>query len=246
MTAAKLGFDIPPGLTLEKLWEYLYASSERFEREKAESAKRQAEFEQRQAEFTQMLSDSHKKWEERFEHSKAEADQRLKEIDRILSKTTKLVQSNGEQIGGLHNSFGEMAEHLVGPGIVSRFAELGYSFRGIAERQHKIPGKKGKTSAEVDMLLENEDTIIAVEVKSRPRIGGKKDDVAHHVLRLERLREHRAAEGRPAKRILGAIAGAVFLDEVKSATLAAGLFAIEQSGDTMRIDIPEGFVPQEW
>jgi len=38
----------------------------------------------------------------------------------------------------------------------------------------------------------------------------------------------------------------VFLEDAKKATREAGLFAIEQSGDTMRIDAPEGFVPREW
>ena len=32
----------------------------------------------------------------------------------------------------------------------------------------------------------------------------------------------------------------------KKAVIEAGLFAIEQSGDTMKIDVPEGFVPSEW
>jgi len=26
----------------------------------------------------------------------------------------------------------------------------------------------------------------------------------------------------------------------------SGLYVIEQSGDTMKIDVPEGFVPREW
>lgn len=28
--------------------------------------------------------------------------------------------------------------------------------------------------------------------------------------------------------------------------IEAGLFVIEQSGDTMKIDVPEGFQPREW
>jgi hypothetical protein len=47
-------------------------------------------------------------------------------------------------------------------------------------------------------------------------------------------------------KILGAIAGAVFDGDVKEATLAAGFFVIEQSGDTMKIDMPEGWKPVEY
>jgi len=46
-------------------------------------------------------------------------------------------------MGGLHNSFGEMAEHLVAPGIVERFNNLGYHFDGIADRGFTILDEKG-------------------------------------------------------------------------------------------------------
>jgi len=60
------------------------------------------------------------------------------------------------------------------------------------------------------------------------------------------LRQYRKDKGKPAKRILGAIAGAIFDDDVKKAALEAGFFVIGQSGDTMKIEIPEGFKPREW
>jgi len=176
-----------------------------------------------------------------------ETDRRMQETDRVLRETARLVKSNGEQIGGLHNSFGELSEYMVGTGTVSRFAELGYHFEDIKERNYKIPGeKRGKTKAEYDLLLENDDTILAVEVKTRPELNKKINDIAHHIRRLEMLKEHRASQGLPPKRILGALAGAIFSREVKKATLQAGLFVIEQSGDMMRIAVPKGFVPQEW
>jgi len=59
MPATRRDFDIPSGLTLEKLWEYLYASNEkwetRFEREKAEADKRKAEIDQRMKENAEQL-----------------------------------------------------------------------------------------------------------------------------------------------------------------------------------------------
>ena len=48
------------------------------------------------------------------------------------------------------------------------------------------------------------------------------------------------------RKIMGAIAGAIFGTEAKKATLEAGLYVIEQSGDTMKMDIPDGFIPGEW
>ena len=103
---------------------------------------------------------------------------------------------------------------------------MGYHFDGVKERRYVIPGRKpGQIKADVDMLLENYDTIIAVEIKSRPETDR---DMAHHVRRLEALRKYRQARGMEPKRILGTIAGAILYDDAREATLAAGLFTIER------------------
>ena len=167
-----------------------------------------------------------------------ETAQQQKETDRRLKETERLVMKNGEQIGGLHNSFGNLAEHLVAPGITRRFNEIGYHFDCIAERGLRFY-EKGKVKGEIDILLENGDCIIAVEVKSTP----KQRDIEHHLQRLAMLRKFRQGDKR---KILGAIAGAVFMNDVKKAVIDAGVYVLEQSGDTMQIDVPEGFEPAEW
>jgi hypothetical protein len=35
-------------------------------------------------------------------------------------------------------------------------------------------------------------------------------------------------------------------NEVKKAVLKTGLYVVEQTGDTMKINVPEGFKPKEW
>jgi hypothetical protein len=99
----------------------------------------------------------------------------------------------------------------------------------------------GKIKTEIDLLLQNGDTVMAVEVKTSPAIK----DIAHHIKQLEILRDYRRGL-KDQRKIKGAIAGAIFGPDEKKATLEAGLFVIEQSGDTMKIDIPKGFVPREW
>jgi hypothetical protein len=91
------------------------------------------------------------------------------------------------------------------------------------------------------MLLENSDCIMAVEVKAKTRLK----DIEHHVKRLEILRGYRNKHG-DTRKILGAIASAILGNAEKQATFDAGFYVIEQSGDTMKIDVPDGFVPQEW
>jgi len=176
------------------------------------------------------------------EHSleMAELRERDKEADRRLEKTERLIKKNGKQMGYLSNRFGELAEHLVIPRIHARFNELGYSFSEVAPGGVKII-EGDKTKAEIDILLQNDETVMAIEIKVKPAVK----DVEHHIKRLEILRDHRHKKNDPRK-IQGAIAGAIFGSEEKKAVIEAGLYVIEQSGDTMKIDIPDGFVPREW
>jgi len=69
--------------------------------------------------------------------------------------------------------------------------------------------------------------------------------VGKHKERLEKIRSAHDKCG-DRRRILGAMAGAVFSPGQREAALEAGFFVIVQSGDTMRMDLPEGFVPKEW
>jgi len=171
---------------------------------------------------------------ELMKKSKEEADKRHQEIDRILKR-------NSKQMGDLHRRFGQLAEHLVAPNIHKRFNELGYHFGGTFPGGLKIYNEQGQTIAEIDLLLENGETIMAVEVKVKPAVK----DVEDHIKRLEILCDHRRKIN-DKRKVQGAIAGAIFGIEEKKATVEAGLYVIEQTGDTMKINVPNGFVPREW
>jgi hypothetical protein len=72
-----------------------------------------------------------------------------------------------------------------------------------------------------------------VEVKSKPT----EKDVREHIKRLEFLRKHKDKRG-DGRAIRGAIAGAIMPEDVRLVALRAGLYVIEQSGDTVRIEEP--------
>jgi hypothetical protein len=163
--------------------------------------------------------------------------------ERSRKENDRVIKDLSAQMGGLHRSFGELAEHLVAPGIASRFNERGYHFDSIATKGGEIydEGRK-RILTEIDLLLENGEYLIAVEVKSKPT----EKDIGHHIWRLELLKDRLEKRQEKPKRIMGAIAGAVFPQGLKEAVIEAGLYVIEQSGDTMRISVPEGFKPREW
>jgi hypothetical protein len=177
-----------------------------------------------------------------MEESREKAEREMQALREAQQETARVVRETSLSIGGLNNSFGELAEHLVAPGIKEKFNALGYHFKDEdIDTNYRVKDEEGRLLAEIDVLLENGDVIIAVEVKSKPKIA----DIENFMRRLEILRGSKNRR-EDKRRIRGAIAGAVFKDLVKKAVLEAGLYVIEQAGDTMKIDVPEGFKPKEW
>jgi hypothetical protein len=170
-----------------------------------------------------------------------ETERRFKETERLFKETDKKIKQTNEQYGGLSKSFGEVVEHLVAPGLQEKFNEMGYHFSEVYDGRTRIFDKNGQKKAEIDILMENGETVLAVEVKSKPN----NKDIREHIKRLKILRESRR-EKKDGRKIIGVIAGAVFKDNVKEAAQKAGFYVAVQSGDTMKIDIPEGWKPAEF
>ncbi|MDR1636944.1 MAG: hypothetical protein LBR93_06370 [Treponema sp.] len=250
--------------TIEEFWAVFTKSREEAAREREEEAKaREAEAKTRAAEAKAREEEAKAREEAAAKAREVEAktreaaakareeaeakrqekwDHDIEEVQAIYRKAARIVARVGKEMGDLNNRFGELAEHLVAPGIVRHFNELGYHFgNSVIGRLKILDGPGQKVLTEIDLLMENGEYSIAVEVKSRPTLK----DIAHHEKRLAILREYKDKQ-KDGRKILGAIAGAVFPDEVKKAVIEAGLYVIEQSGDTMRVNIPEGFEPREW
>ena len=86
---------------------------------------------------------------------------RAEELDRQFKETKKLVMETSRQMGLLHNSFGELAEHMVAPNILKKFNDLGFRFTRWAPNVKIMRSDKSKTITEIDILLENGDVAIA-------------------------------------------------------------------------------------
>jgi hypothetical protein len=211
------------------------------ERNERENSERQQKIAEQDEKRKQEMAEQDEKRKQEMAQAKAEEEKRGQKLDRRLEKTERMIKRNGRQMGDLHNKFGKLAEHLVVPGIAKRFNELGFHFDDIAPHGRKILDEQGKIKAEIDALLENGEYAVAVEIKTQPKVT----DIAHHERRLEILREHRNKR-HDDRKIYGAIAGAIFEPEVKKATLDAGMYVLEQSGDTMKLEKPDDFVPRVW
>jgi hypothetical protein len=231
------------GLTFQDVWAALMESDLKFEKNKEEHdrmfAERDQEFQKSKKEHDRMCEKYDRMFEEHEQRSKENA-QMLKELADERKHRAAELKELQRQTGGLHKSFGDLAEHLVAPGVVKKFNALGYHFKTVVGRK-SIYDDQGNVLTEIDLLLENGQYSIAVEVKARP----KENDIPDHIDRLQILRQEKNQHG-DTRRILGAMAGAIFPDTVKKAALKAGLYVLTQAGDTMNLDKPEWFSPSEW
>jgi len=169
-----------------------------------------------------------------------ETREQMKETDRKMRETDRKMKETDRKIGELGNRFGELAEHLVAPSIKEKFNELNFTFERMYENL-TISDSSKQCIAEIDIMLENGDTVIAVEVKAKPL----QKDIDEHVDRMEILRK--GADVRNDKRkFQGAIAGAIMNEAVRNYAHKTGFYVIEQTGDTVKINIPDNFMPREW
>jgi hypothetical protein len=169
-----------------------------------------------------------------------ETARRMQETDRRMQETDRRMQETDRKISKLGSRIGDLVEELIVPNILEKFNKLGYVFGKVAPRV-RYRDSQGVYITEVDILLENGDAALAVEVKTTLT----DNDVRDHLRRMEKLRRY-ADEHQDKRKLLGAVAGAIASEEVKAFAIKNGFFVLEQSGDTVKISVPDGFKPREW
>jgi hypothetical protein len=74
------------------------------------------------------MQESRRETERLIQESQRETDRLMRESQREMER---VVKETSRSVGGLQNSFGELAEHLVAPNIEEKFNALGYHFKGF-------------------------------------------------------------------------------------------------------------------
>ncbi|MDR2762017.1 MAG: hypothetical protein LBB88_05400 [Planctomycetaceae bacterium] len=182
--------------------------------------------------------------QESLQASIKELSEERKKREKIAEQEMKDIRASikrfSDQMGKLGNRFGDLIEHIVLPGIIRRFNELDYQFN---EEIHglKIRDKKNIVLAEIDIILENGSVIAVVEVKANPEA----EDIKDFLKRIE-IFYHNRKDKLENKKVIGAIAGAIFPQNVRDYAIKNGLYVLKQSGDTMKMDVPKNFKPREF
>lgn len=174
---------------------------------------------------------------ERREEAKREAAREEKSA-RLSEELKRQMKETDRRLGKLGNRLGEIVEYMVMPNLQDKFEEFGFFF--IKAYPHAaIQDEKNQIITEVDITLENEDTVMFVEVKLKPTI----DDIKEHLERMEKMRRHGNLNA-DTRKYLGAMAGMVFNENERAFALKNGFYVVEPSGETFMIIPPEGSARQ--
>jgi hypothetical protein len=210
-------------VTYDDVWETLHEFSLSLERSKAEHDRMIAE-----------MKASHAESDRKAQESKAEYDRRQEKLDAQL----KELSAN---VGGVNNSMGDMAEGLMATDLYATFKAQGLDFDQFTGNYKLKERKTGRTLTEVDMLLLNGTIAMAVEVKTTMTRG----DVDEHKKRMEILR-NKPNSLFTNRKLYGAMASIKTSKFARQYAIKQGFFVIELTGDTIKVDMPDDFIPKTW
>jgi hypothetical protein len=141
----------------------------------------------------------------------------------------------------VNNSLGDMAEGLMASDLYETFAALGLDFDQSFQNYEVKDKKTKRTLTEVDKLLLNGTIALAVETKTTMTRG----DVDKHETRMELLR-NKPNSLFAKRKLYGAMASVKMSKKARQYARDKGFFVIELTGNTIKVESPEGFKPKTW
>jgi hypothetical protein len=166
-----------------------------------------------------------------------ETDRKFQETDRKFQETRELLDRLSRRFGDLGNRLGEFVEAMVEPALVDLFRARGLD---VSEVHRRVTSRRGGEAIEIDLLVVDGDTAVAVECKSRLT----KEEVERHIERMNKIK--RLLPKYADTQIHGAVAGMVVDDEAAEFAQNMGLWVLAQSGETVRLLNDNSFQPRVW
>jgi hypothetical protein len=166
-----------------------------------------------------------------------ETEAQMRETDRKMREVFERFDNLSRRFGDLGNRLGEFVESMVEPALVGLFRARGLD---VSEVHRRVTSRRGGEAIEIDLLVVDGDTAVAVECKSRLT----KEEVERHVERMNKFK--RLLPKYADMRIQGAVAGMVVDEDAVEAAQTAGLWVLAQSGETVALRNAPDFSPRVW
>jgi hypothetical protein len=166
-----------------------------------------------------------------------ETEAQMRETDRKMREVFERFDNLSRRFGDLGNRLGEFVEAMVEPAVVELFRRQGLDVNEVYPR---LKLGHGRERIEIDLLVVDGDTAVAVECKSRLSV----EDVERHLERLAKIK--RLAPRYADTKIHGAVAGMVVDEEAIQAAEAAGLWVLVPADGMVVIGNQPGFTPRVW
>lgn len=166
-----------------------------------------------------------------------ETDRRFQETDRRFQETDRRLRQLSEDIGRLGNRLGEFVEGMVAPAVVRLFQARGIPVHEVHQR---VAASRQDVDMEVDLLVVNDEDVVAIEVKSKVSVADV-DDFVEQLGHFKRAFPHYRDAA-----VMGGYAGMVIPIDVARYAYRQGLFVIGQRGETVEILNDQKFQPRAW
>jgi uncharacterized coiled-coil protein SlyX len=235
------------GLTFEQVWAALMETRANMDRLEARVDRTTANIDRLEARADRTMAGI-EQMGKRTDQTSAGIEQMLTQMGKRVDQTTinvdkmaAKVDRVSENVGGVNRSMGELIEILFAAKLWEKFKSFPYEFK-MAYQRIPVYNDKKEELTDIDILLVNGDYAMVVEVKRYL----KKDDVDHHLVRMERLRKYpqKLTEG---KKLLGALAAGVADKDERDYAFANGFFVLELTGESVSLaPVPAAFTLREW
>jgi len=161
-----------------------------------------------------------------------------REIQKIRDLKFEKMQEN---LGGLNRSLGDLIEILIAAHLWEKFPEYGLQ---RAYRRIPIYNEKHEAKTDIDILLVDTEWAMVIEVK---RSVDNKEDINHHIKRMELILQYPPKLIEPQVKILSAIAGGVVTPEAAAYAHECGFYVLELAGESVvRVPDPPEFKPMQY
>lgn len=189
-----------------------------------------------------MFQETDRKFQEtdrKFQETERLLKERALETDLKFKETDRKFKEMAASLGSLGNRLGEFVEEMVKPGLVRLFQERGLKVHRTMQNL-TCKDDAGQLVAQVDLLVVDSDTAIAVECKSHLSV----DDVNGHIERMGLFKT--CWPEYAGYKLLGAVAAMVLPEGVGRYAYREGLFVLAQNGEIIEVRNDARFQPAVW